>query len=82
MTGSGMKVVVTGAVGQLGYDVMQRLKECGIVAVGMDLPQVDITDKAAVIPNSVHPHGPLIRQRQMGMYEPRIIRKIEQWSKI
>ncbi len=48
MTGSGMKVVVTGAAGQLGYDVMQRLKECGIVAVGMDLPQVDITDKAAV----------------------------------
>lgn len=43
-----MKVVVTGAAGQLGYDVMQRLELCGIQAVGMDLPQVDITDKAAV----------------------------------
>ncbi len=43
-----MKVIVTGAAGQLGYDVMQRLELCGIEAVGMDLPQVDITDKAAV----------------------------------
>ncbi len=43
-----MKVIVTGAAGQLGYDVMHRLEECGIQAVGMDLPQVDITDKEAV----------------------------------
>lgn len=43
-----MKVIVTGAAGQLGYDVMHRLEACGIQAIGMDLPQVDITDKEAV----------------------------------
>lgn len=43
-----MKIVVTGAAGQLGYDVIKRLELCGIQAVGMDLPQVNITDKESV----------------------------------
>lgn len=38
--------------------------------------------KIAVMENKTQPHKPLIRHRHMGMYEPRIIRKIEQWSKI
>ena len=43
-----MKVVVTGAKGQLGYDVIKRLEMNGIQAVCADLPEVDITDCEAV----------------------------------
>ncbi|MBR2868182.1 MAG: dTDP-4-dehydrorhamnose reductase [Clostridia bacterium] len=43
-----MKVVVTGAKGQLGYDVIKRLELNGDEAVGADLPELDITDSQAV----------------------------------
>lgn len=43
-----MKVIVTGAKGQLGYDVIKRLESQGVQAVDADLPEVDITDAAAV----------------------------------
>lgn len=43
-----MKVIVTGAKGQLGYDVIKRLEANGIQAVAADLPELDITDSAAV----------------------------------
>ncbi len=43
-----MKVVVTGAKGQLGYDVIKRLELNGDEAVGVDLPELDITDSQAV----------------------------------
>lgn len=43
-----MKIIVTGAKGQLGYDVIKRLEAEGIEAVGADLPELDITDAAAV----------------------------------
>ena len=43
-----MKIIVTGAKGQLGYDVIKRLESQGIEAVAADLPEVDITDAAAV----------------------------------
>lgn len=43
-----MKIIVTGSKGQLGYDVIKRLEAEGIAAVGADLPEVDITDAAAV----------------------------------
>ncbi len=39
-----MKIVVTGANGQLGTDVMARLKEKGIEAIGADISDFDITD--------------------------------------
>ena len=43
-----MKILVTGAGGQLGSDVMLRLGRLGIEAVGADASALDITDRAAV----------------------------------
>ena len=43
-----MKVLVTGARGQLGSDVVQELMRCGILAVGVDMEEMDITDADAV----------------------------------
>ncbi|MBR6785501.1 MAG: dTDP-4-dehydrorhamnose reductase [Clostridia bacterium] len=43
-----MKVIVTGAKGQLGYDVIKRLESQGVQAIAADLPEVDISDAAAV----------------------------------
>ena len=43
-----MKIIVTGANGQLGSDVTAQLKECGHTAVSADIPELDITDLAAV----------------------------------
>lgn len=43
-----MKVLVTGARGQLGFDVVQELMRCGILAVGVDMEEMDITDADAV----------------------------------
>ena len=42
-----MKVLVTGAKGQLGFDVMKELASRGIDAVGVDVAEMDITDAAA-----------------------------------
>ncbi len=52
-----MKVLVTGARGQLGMDVMQALKARGIDAVGADVAEMDITDSAAVdaVMDAQHP---------------------------
>jgi dTDP-4-dehydrorhamnose reductase len=65
--GFSMKVFVTGVSGQLGHDVMCRLCECGIDAVGSDIAsggdadyvQLDITDAQAVdaVLNRVQPDG-------------------------
>ena len=43
-----MKVLVTGIKGQLGFDVVNELKEKNIEAVGVDIEEMDITDKASV----------------------------------
>lgn len=43
-----MKIVVTGAKGQLGHDVVSELKMRGQNAVGIDIEELDITDKNAV----------------------------------
>ncbi len=43
-----MKVVVTGASGQLGSDVVEKLKENGHNTVGLSRKNADITDYAAV----------------------------------
>ncbi len=43
-----MKIVVTGASGQLGSDVLAELKKRGHNAVGADIGELDITDKNAV----------------------------------
>lgn len=43
-----MKVLVTGVKGQLGFDVVNELKEKNIKAVGVDIEEMDITDKASV----------------------------------
>lgn len=43
-----MRVLVTGARGQLGSDVMIELKNRGHEAVGVDVKEMDITDESAV----------------------------------
>ncbi len=43
-----MKIIVTGAKGQLGSDVASQLDENGIEAVAIDKDELDITDAAAV----------------------------------
>ena len=43
-----MKGLVTGVKGQLGFDVVNELKEKNIEAVGVDIEEMDITDKASV----------------------------------
>ena len=45
---STMKVMVTGAKGQLGHDVVKELNTRGILHMGVDVDDFDITDKAAV----------------------------------
>jgi len=40
-----IKVLVTGANGQLGHEVVKRLNELGIENVGVDIDDFDITDK-------------------------------------
>ena len=42
-----MRVLVTGVKGQLGYDVVNELTKRGIESVGVDLEEMDITDKEA-----------------------------------
>lgn len=43
-----MRIIVTGSKGQLGSDVVKRLKKIGIEPLEADLPELDITDEAAV----------------------------------
>ena len=43
-----MRIIVTGAKGQLGSDVVQRLSEIGAEAIGADIDRLDITDEKAV----------------------------------
>lgn len=43
-----MKILVTGAQGQLGYDVIKELKQRNIECIGTDVEEFDITDFAAV----------------------------------
>ena len=43
-----MKIIVTGAKGQLGSDVAAKLKKIGAEAIEADLPEIDITDAAKV----------------------------------
>lgn len=43
-----MKVLVTGVKGQLGHDVVNELTKRGHNAVGVDIDEMDITDKKSV----------------------------------
>ncbi len=43
-----MKVLVTGVKGQLGYDVIKELNKRGHEAIGVDVDEMDITDKEQV----------------------------------
>ncbi len=54
-----MKVLVTGVRGQLGFDVVNELRKRGHEAVGVDVEEMDITDKEAVsrVMEAVQPHA-------------------------
>lgn len=43
-----MRVLVTGVKGQLGYDVVKECEKRNIEAVGVDIEEMDITDKTSV----------------------------------
>ena len=43
-----MRVIVTGAGGQLGFDIIKQLEKNGDEPFAADLPEVDITDNACV----------------------------------
>lgn len=43
-----MKVLVTGVKGQLGHDVVNELTKRGHEAIGVDIAEMDITDKSSV----------------------------------
>ena len=45
--GNSMKVLVTGAKGQLGTDLMNELAKRGIEGIGVDVEEMDITDAEA-----------------------------------
>ena len=60
-----MKVLVTGAKGQLGTDLMNELAKRGIEGIGVDVEEMDITDAEACrrvskrpgqMPSSTVPH--------------------------
>ena len=54
-----MKVLVTGVKGQLGHDVVNELNKRGHEAVGVDIAEMDITDKLSVdtVISSVKPQA-------------------------
>ncbi len=54
-----MKVLVTGAKGQLGFDVMNELEKRGHVGIGVDVAEMDITDEQQVqsVITEVHPEA-------------------------
>jgi len=43
-----MKILVTGANGQLGYDVIRQAKKANIDVVGIDIKDLDLTDEQKV----------------------------------
>ncbi|MBR6459055.1 MAG: dTDP-4-dehydrorhamnose reductase [Actinomycetaceae bacterium] len=43
-----MRWVITGASGMLGHDLMERVQRGGHEVIGLDLPEIDITDAASV----------------------------------
>lgn len=43
-----MKVLVTGVKGQLGHDVVGELEKRGHIAIGVDIEEMDITDRVSV----------------------------------
>lgn len=42
-----MKILVTGVKGQLGHDVVNEMEKRGLTAVGVDIDEMDITDREA-----------------------------------
>ena len=54
-----MKILVTGVNGQLGHDVVNELNKRGHEAVGVDIAEMDITDKLSVdtVISSVKPQA-------------------------
>jgi dTDP-4-dehydrorhamnose reductase len=43
-----MKLLLVGSRGQLGWELLNATKECGLDCEGLDTPQIDITDRGAV----------------------------------
>ena len=54
-----MKILVTGVKGQLGFDVINELEKRGHTAIGVDIEEMDITNKKSVntVIHSANPDG-------------------------
>lgn len=48
MSNSQLKILVTGANGQVGWELMRRAERFGVTAIGMTSTELDITDAQAV----------------------------------
>ena len=60
-----MKILVTGVKGQLGFDVVNELEQRGHTAIGVDIEEMDITNKESV--NTViHGANPDDRAKHLG----------------
>lgn len=57
--GKNMRVLVTGANGQLGYDVVKKLQNENVECLGIDRDVLDITDKFAVM-YFIHEYNPTV----------------------
>lgn len=55
-----MRVLVTGAKGQLGYDVLRRLDRNGIENLGIDIQECDITDNKQVTRTLIEYHPDVV----------------------
>ena len=55
--GNNMRVLVTGANGQLGHDIVKELTNRNIAHKGIDFDDCDITDKSAVF-NTIEEYSP------------------------
>ena len=64
-----MKVLVTGVNGQLGHDVANELACRGHDAVGVDIAEMDITDRVAV-------------ERVMGEVKPDAVVHCAAWTAV
>ena len=50
-----MKILVTGVKGQLGFDVVNELQKRGHTAIGVDIEEMDITNKDCLLYTSPSP---------------------------
>ena len=64
-----MKVLITGASGQLGFDAVKVLREQGVDCLGVGSKELDVTDRDAVL-------------RVFDTYRPDAVLHCAAWTKV